>query len=270
MALASKKPIKTTNGGIKPIHPELITIPEGDYVIGINDDQVNHLYRTEIWAEEWVEKDLFAIEQPQHTVHLAGFQIGRAPVTNAEYFAFVWATGYRVPKDWVGFRYSEGMDNHPVVGVSRYDALAYCAWLNESLGGQFRLLNEFEWEAAARGGDDRIYPWGDDFDPWRCNTLESGKRGTTAVGEYSPSGDSPFGLVDMAGNVWEWTDSILQPYPYRQGEQTETKGTTARYVIRGGSWYYSRKLARTTTREAAVSTFVSPALGFRVGCNLHT
>jgi len=268
MVLAGKKPIKTNNGEIKAIQPELITIPEGDYIIGISEDQVNHLYRTEIWAEEWVEKDLFAIEQPQHIVHLAAFQIGRAPVTNAEYFAFIWATGYRVPKDWIGFRYSEGADGHPVVGVSRHDALAYCEWLNESLNGGFRLLSEYEWEAAARGGDDRIYPWGDDFDPWRCNTLESGKRGTTAVGEYSPSGDSPFGVVDMCGNVWEWTDSVLGPYPSHQEENQKAKNAMARYVIRGGSWYYSHKLARTTTRESTVSTFVSPALGFRIGHSL--
>ncbi len=267
MMLANKRTVKSTSRGNKPIQPSLITVPEGDYVIGISDDQMTHLLRTELWAEEWVERDLFAIEQPQHTIHLAAFQIGRAPVTNAEYFAFIWETGYRVPKEWIGFRYSEGTDAHPVVGISRQDALAYCNWLNESLGTEFRLLTEFEWEAAARGGDDRIYPWGDEFDPWRCNTLESGKRGTTTVGEYSPGGDSPLGVVDMAGNVWEWTSSILQPYPYSQQDNHNEKNANARYVIRGGSWYYSRKLARTTTREAAVSTFISSALGFRIGCN---
>lgn len=265
--LSGRRAGKATNGANKPIPPELITVPEGDYIIGISEDQVTHLLRTELWAEEWVEKDLFAIEQPQHTIHLTSFQIGRAPVTNAEYFAFIWATGYRVPKEWIGFRFSEGTDNHPVVGVSRLDALAYCEWLQETLGKPFRLLTEFEWEAAARGGDDRIYPWGDEFDPWRCNTLESGKRGTTPVGEYSPGGDSPLGVMDLAGNVWEWTASVLQPYPYNPTIREAQNNTSARYVIRGGSWYYSRKLARTTTREAAISTFVSPALGFRIGCD---
>ncbi|GAB4479690.1 MAG: formylglycine-generating enzyme family protein [Anaerolineales bacterium] len=243
----------------------MVTIPGGEYIIGISDDQIEHLYRTELWAEEWVEKDLFAIEQPQHVIQIPTFEICRYPVTNAEYYLFIWSTGYRVPKEWSGFRYAEGTDNHPVIGVSKQDAEAYCQWLNETLGSNYRLLTEAEWECAARGGDDRLYPWGNEFDPWRCNTLESGKRGPTPVGEYSPSGDSPFGVADMAGNVWEWTSSVLKPYPYEPLDGREQGDEKARYVIRGGSWYYSHKLARTTVREGAVATFTSPALGFRLG-----
>jgi formylglycine-generating enzyme required for sulfatase activity len=246
--------------------PALVTIPEGDYIMGISDAQITDLLRTETWAEEWSEKDLFAIEQPQHTIHLSKYQIGRTPVTNSEYYRFTWESGYKVPKEWVGFRYPEGLDQHPVVGVSLIDCLAYCHWLSEQLGKAYGLPTEAEWEPAARGSDARIYPWGDEFDPWRCNTLEAGKRGTTMVGEYSPGGDSPFGVVDMAGNVWEWTTSLLRPYPYtsKDGRESPDGRTSGRYVIRGGSWYYSHKLARATVREAVLPTFASPALGFRL------
>lgn len=260
---------KTQLKHLKASHPEMITIPAGEYVLGISDDQITHLLRTELWAEEWVEKDMFAIEQPQHVIRMPAFQIGRNPVTNAEYYLFVWSTGYRVPKEWSGFRFAEGTENHPVIGVSKNDAQAYCDWLNEVLGADYRMPTEAEWESAARGGDDRLYPWGDEFDPWRCNTLESGKRGTTPVGEYSPSGDSPFGVVDMAGNVWEWTTSVLKPYPYQANGKQQVDFAT-RFVIRGGSWYYSHKLARTTVREGVPATFTSPALGFRLGRSLGT
>jgi formylglycine-generating enzyme required for sulfatase activity len=247
--------------------PELLTIPEGDYILGISDAQVTQLVRTEMWAEEWFDKDLFLVEHPQHTVHVAGFQIGRKPVTNLEYYQFIWDSTYKVPKEWLGFRYAEGSDQHPVVGVSLIDCIAYCKWLSQKFGQEYRLLTEAEWECAARGGDERLYPWGDEFDPWRCNTLESGKRGTTEVGEYSPGGDSPFGVVDMAGNVWEWTISVLKPYPYnpKDGRESPDGRIGGRFVIRGGSWYYSHKLARTTVREAVLPTFASSALGFRLG-----
>jgi formylglycine-generating enzyme required for sulfatase activity len=169
-----------------------------------------------------------------------------------------------VPRDWIGFRFPEGTENHPVTGVSRLDALAYCQWLSEKLATEYRLPSEAEWERAARGDDGRMYPWGDEFDPWRCNTVESGKRGTTAAGGYTPGGDSPWGANDMAGNVWEWTNSQLKPYPYMAGDGREEQIPGAVYVIRGGSWYYSRKLARCACREGAISIFISPSLGFRL------
>jgi formylglycine-generating enzyme required for sulfatase activity len=184
----------------------MIIIPEGEFIMGISNDQVWELYnREEEWAIEWYERDLFRVEQPQHRLHLPAYEIGKYPVTNAEYHLFIWNTGYRVPKGWIGFRHPESQENHPVVGVSKIDALAYCEWLSGETGIKYRLPTEAEWEKAARGDDDRLYPWGSDFDPWRCNTSDSGKRSTTPVGEYAPSGDSPWGLCDMAGNVWEWT-----------------------------------------------------------------
>jgi formylglycine-generating enzyme required for sulfatase activity len=250
--------------------PEMVLIPEGDFIMGISDDQVQHLviYEEE-WAQEWYDRDMFLSEQPQHDLHTPAYEIARHPVTNAEYYHFIWETGHRVPRGWIGFHYGESTADHPVVDVSQKDALAYCQWLTKKagkslVGGAYRLPTEAEWERGARGTDERLYPWGDDFDPWRCNTVESGKRGTTALGEYSPSGDSAWGLMDMSGNVWEWTCSLLQPYPYEFDDGRENLAGKGEFVIRGGAWYYSHKLARCTTREGAQPNFISPALGFRI------
>ncbi|MCI0520739.1 MAG: formylglycine-generating enzyme family protein [Chloroflexi bacterium] len=255
---------------VKP--PEMATIPAGGFIMGTSDDQIRSLViREEDWALEWYEKSLFSTEQPQHDVALPTYELARFPVTNAEYHQFIWETGHRVPRGWIGFHFAESTAEHPVVGVSMKDALAYCQWLNnkftKSNGGSdrpFRLPSEAEWEKASRGQDDRLYPWGDEFDPWRCNTVESGKRGTTARGEYSPGGDSAWGVIDMAGNVWEWTASLHQPYPYDPGDGREDVNTMGTYVIRGGAWYYSHKLSRCSAREGALPTFLSPALGFRL------
>jgi len=146
-----------------------------------------------------------------------GFFVARTPVTNAEYARFVAATGYEPPRHWKGKAPPDELRDHPVVYVSWHDAVAYAEWAGE------RLLTEQEWEKAARGMDGRIYPWGDEFDPTRCNTDESGIGTTTPVGRYSSNGDSPCGCADMAGNVWEWTAS-------------EWESGSARRVLRGGSW----------------------------------
>jgi formylglycine-generating enzyme required for sulfatase activity len=112
--------------------------------------------------------------------------------------------------------------DHPVVGVSWYEAVAYCRWLTEALQAAgaldesevVRLPTEAEWEKAARGEHARRWPWGDDFDPAWAITGESGLRRTTPVGKYSPAGDSPYGAADIAGNVWEWCSSLYRDYPF--------------------------------------------------------
>jgi len=257
----------------KAKQPEMVRIPAGEFIMGTSDDQIRMLVmREEDWALEWYEKDLFLIEQPQHVVSLPAYQIARTPVSNSEYYLFTWESGHRVPRGWIGFHFAESTAENPVVGVSWQDAQAYCNWLNDKFkkeleGKTYRLPTEAEWEKASRGLDDRLYPWGSEFDPWRCNTVEAGKRGTTALGEYSPAGDSPFGVADMAGNVWEWTGSHLKPYPYDPKDGREAANTPGEYVIRGGAWYYSHKLARCSAREGALLTFLSPALGFRLAMN---
>jgi toxoflavin biosynthesis protein ToxD len=245
--------------------PVMIDVPAGPFFMGTSDEQVIYLLSREEWAHEWYENDLFLGEQPQTTVDLPTFQIAKFPVTNYDYYVFIFKSGYKLPKSWTGFRYPDETDNHPIAGVSKMDALAYIEWLNKQSKSNYRLPTEAEWEKASRGSEDsRIYPWGDEFDPWRCNTMESSKGGTTALGSYSPSGDSPYGVADMVGNVWEWTSSLMLPYPYDPHDGREDPKGSGKTVVRGGAWYYSKKLARCSSREGLLSGYISNSLGFRL------
>lgn len=245
--------------------PNMLPVPEGEFLMGTSMDDIRTLLLKESdWAYDWHDRDLFTNEQPQHKVTLPAFEIAQYPVTNADYLAFVWDTGHPLPKEWHSINHAHGREMHPVTGVTRLDAEAFCAWLSERLESTFRLPTEAEWEKAARGVDGRIFPWGNLFDPWRCNTSESAKKDTTPAGSYSPGGDSPFGLADMVGNVWEWTSSYLHPYPYLPGSSREERTANGRCVIRGGAWYYSRKLARCAAREGVMENHQSPSIGFRL------
>jgi formylglycine-generating enzyme required for sulfatase activity len=171
---------------------------------------------------------------------LPEFWIGRAPVTNAEYARFAAATGYEPPGHWERQAPPEGIAAHPVTHVSWSDAVAYAEWLGR------RLPTEEEWEKAARGSDGRAYPWG----AWvegRCNTKEVGAGTTTPVGQYSPDGDSPYGCVDMAGNVFEWTASTEGKYQ----------------VLRGGSFNHGREMAGCVFRIRHKPSYRYRNLGFR-------
>jgi formylglycine-generating enzyme required for sulfatase activity len=245
--------------------PLLLKIPAGNFLMGTSDDNIKQLQLKESdWAYEWFDNDLFAAEQPQHMVTLPAYEIAQVPVTNAEYYTFIWDSGHRIPRAWTGYTFPDGAEDHPVVGVSKIDAEFYIQWLNKKTGMKFRLPTEAEWEHAARGDDDRIFPWGNTFDPWRCNTAESVKKGTTPVGSYSPGGDSIYGAADMVGNVWEWTQSLFMPYPYRPNTNREEIKPSGRYVVRGGAWYYTRKLARCAVREGVLPDHLSPSIGFRL------
>jgi len=142
----------------------------------------------------------FLYGDDRREVELPEFWIDKAPVTNAEYARFVAETRHKPPAHWEGKTPAKKIADHPVVNVSWDGATAYAAW-----AGGF-LPTEEEWEKAARGTDGREYPWGE-WAEGRCNSKKAGIGGTTPVGKYSPQGDSPYGCVDMAGNVWEWTAS---------------------------------------------------------------
>ena len=152
-------------------------------------------------VKDGLNKDWVTREQPQHTVELTDYFIGKYPVTNSEYQLFIQEVGQPSPRGWSGSQFPEQKGAHPVINVSWEDAQAYCDWLGKKTGKNYHLLTEAEWEKAARGADLRIYPWGDAFDPGKANTAESSIGGTTPVGQYSPQGDSPYGCADMAGNV---------------------------------------------------------------------
>jgi len=200
-------------------------------------------------------------EELHDSLNLPTFHIGRAPVTNAQYHRFLQANPHHPvpylddeaarPFNWDPQErlYPPGRGDHPVVLVSWDDALAYCRWAG------LRLPSEEEWEKAARGVDGRRYPWGDrDVDPRTANY--GGRAGeTTAVETYSPQGDSPFGLADAAGNVWEWTASWfdLGGADDRHGER----------VLRGGAWDSEELELQCDYRLGRPGNFRWPTVGFR-------
>jgi iron(II)-dependent oxidoreductase len=246
------------------VNPAMVNIPAGWFWMGTSKKQVRYMYLREEWAEQWHAEGMFFIEQPQHRLYLEAFEMGKYLVTNVEYHRFVWESNHRVPRDWIGFNFPDGKAKHPVTGISYDDAVKYCQWLSAETGLDYRLPNEAEWERAARGDKPRIYPWGDFFDPWRCNTLDSGKGDTTPVGNYSPAGDTIEGIADMVGNVWEWTSSYLRDYPFDVNDVPPIPGDMTRIVVRGGAWYYSKKLARCSSREGMLRDYTSNSLGFRI------
>jgi formylglycine-generating enzyme required for sulfatase activity len=149
-----------------------------------------------------------------------------------------------------------------VVGVNWYEANAYCAWLSAVTGKSFRLPTEFEWEKAARGTDGRIYPWGDKFDPRKCNSVEGQIYRATPVG-LLPAGVSPNGIFDASGNVAEWTESWYKAYPGQKEDPSEDYGEKYR-IVRGGSWYDLHRFVRCADRRRLVPAFFNDSLGFRL------
>jgi formylglycine-generating enzyme required for sulfatase activity len=229
----------------QPIHLELVRVPAGEFLMG---------------SDPAIDGDTRDDEQPQQRVQVPELYIGRYPVTVAQFRAFVEATGFR-PRNPDSLR---APDDHPVVWVSRRETLAFCEWLSRETGWAFRLPTEAEWEKAARGADGRIWPWGNRWDGARCNTRESGTGGTTPVGHFSPAGDSPYGAADMAGNVWEWCQSLYQPYPYQAGDGREDLGANGPWVLRGGSRLDARDYARCARRNRSPQDFGYDDVGFRV------
>jgi len=228
---------------------EMVYIPGGNFLMGSDESQDN--------------------EAPAHTACVGDLYIDRYPVTNEEYKRFVDDTGHPVPcydVEWAqpeGYNWEpeertppEGKEKHPVVLVSWEDARSYAAWAGK------RLPTEAEWERAARGVDGRRWPWGDEFTDGRCNTTESGTNGTVPVGQYSPEGDSPDGVGDMVGNVWEYTNSLFRPYPYDADDGRESQEADGWRVLRGGSWTNDLDRARCTARLDGDFLFFSN-LGFR-------
>ncbi len=197
---------------------------------------------------------------PAHEVDLPAFEIDKFEVTNADFAAFAEANGYKTVSEEKGYsswrdEWGEGEDNHPVVRVNWDDAAAYCAWLGK------RLPTEAEWEKAARGDDGRAFPWGDDWNPDNVNAKEAGLRGPAAGGSFG-AGASPYGVEDMAGNVWEWTADWYQAYPGNSSPD-DYYGEKFR-VTRGGGWFDEEPQLTTFNRNAAdPQKTANNDLGFR-------
>jgi len=245
--------------------PEMVLIPAGEFLMGSDPKR---------------DKNARDNELPQHTLYLPDYYMARTPVTVAQYAAFVQATGHEPPDymkpargriiettdgkvTWTGSDYWErgrppaSMGNRSVVYVSWYDAVAYCKWLSQVTGKSYRLPSEAEWEKGARGTDGRIYPWGDEWDA-----------------DTTPVAASPYRLLDMAGNVLEWTRSLWgedwdkldfkYPYDPEDGRENLEAGRDVYRVFRG-SWFNAEfRDMRCASREGINPDYSYEDLGFRV------
>lgn len=249
----------------------------GTFRMGTSSRRLDHLQQ--IYPIAY--RDLFTPETPQHDVDLAPFAIDIYPVTNAQFFAFLtaqpaWQPKHIAPqlhngdylKYWIGARYPAHTAHHPVVYVCWYAAVAYAQWAKK------RLPTEAEWEYAARAGQEQTeFPWGTaPADPSRANYAASGLQMTTPIGSYPPN---PYGLYDLAGNVWEYCLDEWQANYYATSpranpvagagwliDENATRVTTRR-VIRGGSWGGDPVNLRVTYRDSHPPTGAGPHVGFR-------
>ena len=201
-------------------------------------------------------------ERPVHEVSLSSFRLSRYQVTNADYDAFRRFTGHEMPP----FRTNPnfGCPNQPVVGVSWFDAVAYCDWLSGTLGMGFRLPTEAEWERAARGGlEQKLYPWGDEPIFARENYADRWKEAPEPVGTSDPNG---YGLFDMCENVHEWCSDWYDPGYYAVSPAQNPAGpdTGVRRASRGGAWRHHLKIARCAARSSIPPEFKYADYGFRV------
>jgi formylglycine-generating enzyme required for sulfatase activity/tetratricopeptide (TPR) repeat protein len=236
---------------LQPPEIELVTIAAGEFIMG----------RLESFPRVGEH------EEPAHPVMLEEYQIGRYPITNAQYLPFVQDTGHPAPDTWHNGAFPEHKANHPVSGVVWADAWLYCAWLRWKTGKPYHLPTEAEWEKAATWnpvtGRKQLYPWGDVAHKHLCNSLGAGGSGdTTPVGAYSPQGDSPYGCADMLGNVEEWCNSLIETYPYKADDGSEELHRMGRRAQRGGDWYYTG--IPTAIRRNLPSDWWVHLWGFRV------
>jgi formylglycine-generating enzyme len=233
---------------------EFVRIPPGDFVFGAADGDKRHEFEA-------------------RSVHLKEYWIGRGPVTNAQFARFVEATHFQTTAEETGYarvwssgrwvdvekaywRRPEGPRSnidgrlhHPVVCISWFDAQAFCEWAG------LRLPDEKEWEKAARGSDGRLYPWGDERPGKNRVNFAMHHGRTTAVGRFSPAGDSPFGVQDMAGNVWEWT-------------VTWADAAQRARILRGGAWPSDERNLRATYRVDIDPLMRLNTVGFRVAARI--
>lgn len=233
-------------------------------------------------------------ERPVHTVVLNAFYIGKFEVTNGAWKKFQNDPGYDDPKFWPDGRVvpktqspywtqhqnhggaTPGSDDYPVLGMNWDAATAYCNWQSAKTGKKYRLPTEAEWEKAARGTDQRRFPWGNTIDPTRANFVGAQKFDTARIvgfydgswrGDFQTrSGASPYGAMDMAGNVMEWCQDWYSRDYYSRSAKKNPKGPEkgAYRVLRGGSFFFEGQDLRTYARSGAWPSFQAfRMVGFR-------
>ena len=253
---------------------EMIYIPAGEFIMGTEDIEAQRLFSGNGVAYP---------EVPLHTVNIDGFWIDKFEVSTSQYSKCVNA-GKCKPAIEKSNLVAQGLDyytkeeyaNYPIINVDWFQARAYCAWVGR------RLPTEAEWEKAARGTDGRKYPWGDekvnsefanfcDKDCTAANANQSFNDGypeTAPVGSF-PKGASPYGVMDMAGNVWDWTSTIPKPYPYDSTDGREAEQDVAdeskwpQRVLRGGPWSNGIWWVRSSVRYRIVGNYFNNNIGFR-------
>ena len=230
---------------------EMVTIPAGEFTMGTPESDVEQIVRDCDVSEESVRREV-----PQRKVHVGEFEIDRYPVTNAQYKEFVDAAKHRAPRRWEGDAYPPEAANHPVLSVSWADANAYTEWAGK------RLPTEAEWEKAARGTDGRVWPWGNEWAEDACNSKEAEGTRATSVG-ILPRGGSPYGVEDMAGNVYEWcADRFAEQRPDGKAKPKRPESGDRR-VIKGGGYGSSRGFVRCSYRYWLLPVSRSNLIGFR-------
>jgi formylglycine-generating enzyme len=232
---------------MREIVPDMVVIPVGDFLMGSESGPEN--------------------ETPRHRVWLDSFGIGRFPVTNSEYRIFIEDTHAPNPP-FVTESMFAGADQ-PVVGVNWFDATAYCKWLTERIGQEFRLPTEAEWERAARGArEGALYPWGDE-PPWErpYAGYDSSTGGPQRVGANPPN---DFGLYDVSEGVHEWCNDYYDSNYYRYSPERNPQGPSfgQRRASRGGSWRHRIKFSRCAARSSLLPGFTYADYGFRLALTL--
>lgn len=265
---------------MEPIRLELVHVPGGEFLMGADPAKIP-------WALDQ--------EMPEHSLFLPDFYISKYEITNEQYSVFVRATGHDAPfyrqedtshfEDWRSGetrfdRWKDGMaplgrENYPVTKVSWRDAVAFTQWLSQETGRKFQLPSEAEWEKACRGTDSRIFPWGDDLD-YRREKAGHVIIAPAPVGSW-PKDASPYGVMDMAGNVEEWTRSLIMndagyyhygyPYDPTDGREDQRRPRNHYRATRGGDYYHTGagRYLRCTQRGGINVTFHTyETIGFRV------
>lgn len=224
----------------------MVLVPEGEFIMGVDRNDSGGVNSPRMYSDA----------NPQHRVRLPGFFIDKTEVTNAAYKKFCDVTKYPPPPHWKNGRYPTGEDDFAVTHVDWWEAKAFAAWAGK------RLPTEAEWEKAARGTDARMYPWGEEWDRERAVWDQSRAQKVAT----KSSGASPYGVLDMAGNVFEWTASWYQAYA-NAPQQFSEYGQVYK-VMRGGPFFGYEAIARTYYRSVGRTQTRSELVGFRCAKDL--
>jgi sulfatase modifying factor 1 len=222
--------------------PRMARIPEGWFLMGSETGQDN--------------------ERPVHRVWIDAFELAVCQVTNSEYALFLAETQNRPPLNWCDPDFS--LPEQSVIGVSWFDAIAYCEWLSRATGRRYRLPTEAEWERAVRGGrEQQLYPWGDELPDTLPGYSSRWKRGPEPVGRAEINA---FGLCDIGANVHEWCSDWYDPAYYVNSPVRNPHGppSGARRASRGGSWRHYTKVSRCAARSSIPPEFQYADYGFRI------